>query len=194
MVIREIDLADHAYRIVTGLHARELDAHVGVKQLAPGEMAEEIEMPPGAAEFTVGRELQPGRGLAVYDLLDLNVLGLAQLGGGDLALLEFRTRLLDARRTQQAADLVGAEWRFGSLHGDNSRILFMCRARDAKVAFEHGGIGLQCAAVRIMGDRAALQYHNAVGEPQNLLRILLDDDGADASRAGDGTKRLEKLL
>src|SRR5690348_7094853 len=64
----------------------------------------------------------------------------------------------------------------------NSQMLFVCRrARHAKVALEHRGIGLQRAAVRVVGDRAAFQYHNAVGKPQNLLRILLDDDGADAA-------------
>ncbi len=29
-----------------------------------------------------------------------------------------------------------------------------------------------------MDDGAALQYHDAVGEAQQLLRVLLDDDGA----------------
>ena len=66
----------------------------------------------------------------------------------------------------------------------------MCRgARDAEIAFEHRGIGLQGGARRVMNDRAALQYHNAVGQPQNLLRILLDDDRADAAGPGDGAER-----
>ena len=95
---------------------------VGVKQLAAGQMAEKVEMPPRAAELAVGRELQAGRGLLVHDLLDLHVLGLAQIVGRNLALLQFGARLLDARRPQQAADLIGAERGFGSLHGLHSRI------------------------------------------------------------------------
>ena len=38
-------------------------------------------------------------------------------------------------------------------------------AGDAEIAFEHRGIGLQRLAGRIVDDRAALQYHNAVGKP-----------------------------
>src|SRR6201991_1449612 len=64
------------------------------------------------------------------------------------------------------------------------------RTGDAKVAFEHRGIGLQRAAIRIMNDRAAFQYHNAIGQPQNLLGILLDDNGAYAAGPGDGAERL----
>ena len=178
MVVGEIELADHPHRVMPGLHARELDAGLGVKQFATGELGEEIEMPPRAAEFAVGRELQADRGLLVHDLFDLQVLGLAQVVGRDLALLQFGARLLDARRPQQAADLVGAERGFGSLHGLTPEInvssegyrfarnRLMCRgAGDAEKAFQHRGIGLQRAACRIMDDRAALQYHNAVGKP-----------------------------
>ena len=197
MVVGEVELADDADRVMPGLHARELDALVGMKQLAAGQIGEEVEMPPGAAEFAVGRELQADRGLLVHDLLDLHVLDLAQVVGGDLALLQLGARLLDARRPQQAADLVGAERGFGSLHGLYSRdlkLVFSVRgAGDAEIAFEHRGIGLQRAARRIMDDRAALQYHNAVGQPQNLLRILLDDDRADAAGAGDGAERLRAV-
>ena len=117
MVVGEIELADDADGVMPGLHAGELDALVGVKQFAAGQIAEKIEMPPGAAEFAVGRELQADRGLPVHDLFDLHVLGLAQIVSRDLALLELGARFLDARRPQQAADLVGAERGFGSLHG-----------------------------------------------------------------------------
>ena len=114
-----------------GLHAGELDALVGVVEFATGEILEKIEMPPGAAEFAVGRELQAGRGLPVHDLFDLDILGLAQILGGDLALLELGARFLDARRPQQAADLVGAEWGFGSLHGLTPENFIQCAAAPA---------------------------------------------------------------
>src|SRR6185437_7808895 len=99
------------------LDACELDAGLGVKQLAADQLREEIEMPPGAAEFAVRCKLQAGRGLLVHDLLDLNVLDLAQLFGRDLAPLPLGTRLLDPLWPQQAADLIGTEGRSCSLHG-----------------------------------------------------------------------------
>ena len=117
MIGRKIQLAVHANGVMPGLHARELDAFARMKQFAAGETFQKIEMPPGAAEFAIGRDLQAGRGLPVHDLLDLHILGLAQIGSRDLALLEFGARILDALRPQQAADLVGTKGRFSSLHG-----------------------------------------------------------------------------
>src|SRR6202035_6090135 len=78
-------------------------------------------MPPRAAEFAVGRKLQAERRLPVHDLLDLLVLDLAQVVGGNLSLLQSGPRLLDLRRPQQAADLIGAKRGFGSLHAFYSR-------------------------------------------------------------------------
>ena len=49
-------------------------------------------------------------------LLDLAVFDRAQRAGGDLAALVLRPRLLERRRPQQAADVVGAEWRRLPLH------------------------------------------------------------------------------
>src|SRR5215470_16549220 len=114
---RKIELADHAHRVMPCLDARELDADLGVKQLAARETAQKIEMPPGAAKLSVGRKLQANGSLLVHDFLDLHILDLAQIVGRDLALLMFGASLLDAGRTQQAADLVGAERRSCSLHG-----------------------------------------------------------------------------
>ena len=53
---------------------------------------------------------------------------------------------------------------------------------------------MSAAAIRIMRDRSALQYHNAVGQPQNLLRVLLDDDGADAARTCNRAQRFQQFL
>src|ERR1700730_7076855 len=73
--------------------------------------------------------------------------------------------------------------------------ILMCRgARDPEEAFEYRRIGLQGGTRRVVNDRAALQYHNAVGQPQNLLRILLHDDGADAAAAGNRADRAQQLL
>src|SRR5581483_8045948 len=100
-----------------GLHAGKLDALLRMEQLAAGELGEEIEMPPGAAELAVGRKLEAGRGLPMHDLLDFHVLDLAQLLGRNLVFLEFGARFLDALWPEQTADLVGAEGGLGSLHG-----------------------------------------------------------------------------
>src|SRR6266849_815579 len=87
-----------------------------------------------------------------------------------------------------------AKWDAGSREENTSKQL-MCRSsRDAEKAFEYRGIGPQGGTRRVMDDRTALQYHNAVGQPQNLLRILLDDDGTGAAGAGDGTKCPQQLL
>src|SRR3981189_1661434 len=68
--------------------------------------------------------------------------------------------------------------------------ILMCRgARDAEEAFEYRRIGFQGGTRSVVDDRAALQYHNAVGQPQNLLGILLDNNRAGAAGAGDGSGR-----
>ena len=48
-------------------------------------------------------------------LIDLAVLDLLELGRGYLTLLALGARLLDRRGAQDRADMVGAEWRLGSL-------------------------------------------------------------------------------
>src|SRR6516165_6596455 len=67
-------------------------------------------------------------------------------------------------------------------------------AGHTEMALQHCGIGLQRLARRIMHDGAAFQYHNAVGQPENLLRVLLDNDGADSRAAGNDADRLQKFL
>src|SRR5260370_23625024 len=108
MIAWEIELADHAHRVMPGLEARELDALVGAEKFATSQLRQEGEMPPRAAEFAVGRKLQADRRLLVDDLFDLHILDLAQIVSRYLTLLQFGARFLDARRPQQAADLVGA--------------------------------------------------------------------------------------
>ena len=98
-----------------GLHALELDAVVEFVDLDVVEHAVEIEMPPGAAEFAVGRELQPDLFLLLDDLLDLAVLDFLELGRGDLAFLALGAGILDRRGAQNAADMIGAKWRFSPL-------------------------------------------------------------------------------
>ena len=71
---------------VLGLDAVELDAGIGGDRRDAGKPAEEIEMPPGAAEFAVGGELEADLLLLLDDLLDLAVFDRLERVGGDLAL------------------------------------------------------------------------------------------------------------
>ena len=81
------------------------------------EAPEEIEVPPGAAVFAVGRELETDLLLLADDLLDLAVLDLLELTGGDLAFFTLGAGGLDRLRAQDRADMVGAERWLGTLHG-----------------------------------------------------------------------------
>jgi hypothetical protein len=110
------DLAVDLDRLGLGLHAVELDAAIGGVERDAVEAAEEIEMPPRAAEFAVGGELQPDVFLLLDDLLDLAVFNLPELGRRDCAAGAFDARDLERRGAQQAADMVGAEWRRTTLH------------------------------------------------------------------------------
>ena len=117
MIVGEIELADHPHRVMPGLHAGELDAGLGMKQFAAGQLArkskchQERRNSPSVASF------RPIGACLCTTFSISHVLGLAQIVGGDFALLQPGARFLDARRPQQAADLVGAERGFGSLHG-----------------------------------------------------------------------------
>ena len=114
MIVREIELADDTDRIIARLHARKLDAVIGVIEFAAGQMAEKIEVPPDPTEFAIGRELEADLGLLADHLGDLVVLDLAQIVGGHLTLLKFSACLFNRGRSQQAADFIGAERSFGS--------------------------------------------------------------------------------
>ena len=99
-----------------GLHALELDALFGLVLLDAVEPRQEIEMPPGAAIFAVGDRLEPDLLLLPDDLQDFRVLDDFELRGRDFPFLALRARFLERRGAQQAADMVGAEWRCGSGH------------------------------------------------------------------------------
>ena len=116
MIGGEIDLAMHAQALRLGFHALELNAVLGFVELDAVERAEKIKMPPSAAEFAVGRQLQADLFLLLNDLIDLPVLDFLQLRSRHLAPLAFRPRLFQRRGAQQAADLVGAIRRLCSFH------------------------------------------------------------------------------
>ncbi len=115
-MVGEAELAFDADALCLGLHALKLDTVIRRTDFDAVEHAEEIEMPPRAAEFTVGRELEPDLLLLLDDLLDLAVLDRGEVSRTDLALFPFGARLLQRRRAQNAADHVGAERRLASHH------------------------------------------------------------------------------
>ncbi len=128
----EIDLAGDLERLGLGLDAMEFDRR-RADPLDALQAPEKIEMPPRAAEFAVGRELQAHLGLFLDDFLDLTVFDIFQRGGRNLAFGEFRARLFQRRGAQQAADHVGAEGRRGALHVVSPRHSFsFCRPGRAK--------------------------------------------------------------
>ncbi len=73
-------------------------------------------MPPRAAEFTVGGELEADAFLLLDDGLDLAVFDRFEVGGLDRSFREFGARLFQRGGTQQAADMIGAKWRCRTLH------------------------------------------------------------------------------
>ena len=115
-MVGESKLAFHPDALRLGLDTLELDAVIELVELDAVEQAVEIEMPPRTAELAVGRQLHSDIFLLPDQLLDLAILDGLEFALADLALLVFRARFLERRRPQEAADLVGAEWRRGSFH------------------------------------------------------------------------------
>ncbi len=119
VVRRPADLANNVHGLGLGLDAVEGDAVIELHQFAAIEAGQEIEVPPRAAELTIGRGLQTDILLLLQDDLDLAILDRAQLIVGDPARGVLGARLLEGSGAQQAADHVGAERRLGSLHGSS---------------------------------------------------------------------------
>src|SRR5262249_4217635 len=105
-----VDDAHHGRRQLLGA-VRALDHHRDVG-LHAAQLLEEIDVEVGAAELAVGDRLQPDILLEPDDLGDRLVLDLAQLGRREVALRLFLARLEEVFRPEEAADVVGAEWRF----------------------------------------------------------------------------------
>ena len=109
MAAKGAELAGDAHHHRLRLRALELDLALAEIGLRAVERAEEIVIPEGAAEFAVGDALQADLFLLADHLFDFAILDRAQGRGIDLAALAFRARLLQGRRTQQAADMIGAK-------------------------------------------------------------------------------------
>jgi hypothetical protein len=77
------------------------------------ELVDEVHVPGLAAQLAVGHRAQPDLTLHPDHLADGSVLGRRELGGGDAAGPEVRSRLQQPGRSQQAADVVRAKRRPG---------------------------------------------------------------------------------
>src|SRR5262249_24264687 len=109
------DLAGDLQALIARGHRGKGDAGVHHMFLDAVETPEEVEMPPGAAEFTVGDCLQADLLLLPDDAFDLAVLDFRQLCRRHLALGTLLARSLQRRRAQQTADMVCAKRRLGTL-------------------------------------------------------------------------------
>ena len=105
---REIDPADDADAFGLGLDPVKNDAFANLIEFDAVEPFHEIELVPGAAKFTVGRELQPDLFLFFDRPFDLAVFNRTQRIGRDLVSRSLPPGLFQRRRPQQAADLI---WR-----------------------------------------------------------------------------------
>ena len=102
------------------LGVAELDLDVVLRRGDPAELVDEVHVPRGAAELAVGGRLQPDLLLLAHDVADRLVLDPLQLLGVDAPRLEVLARLQQRGRSQQAADVVGAEgWRGSRGHARN---------------------------------------------------------------------------
>src|SRR5262249_17569172 len=109
------DLADDLETFIAGRHRGERHARIHDVLFNAIEAPEKIEVPPGAAEFTVRDRLQSDIFLLFDDALDLAVFNLLKLSRCNLAFYVLLARFLQRRRPQQTADMIGTEWRFGTL-------------------------------------------------------------------------------
>src|SRR5262249_16944021 len=128
-VVGEAELAGDARALRARLHALECDALLHHVAFGAVESPQEVEVPPGATKLAVGDGLEPDLLLLLDDALDLAIRARLERGRIDLALGMLLARLLQRCRTQQAADMVGAERRFCALHVLNSHPLAVMPAQ-----------------------------------------------------------------
>ncbi|MNE79136.1 hypothetical protein D3C80_1756000 [compost metagenome] len=83
------DFAAQTGRFRSGLGSVELIALVNNGLLDSVKAPEEIQMPPGAAEFAVSHGLEADFFLLRYELDDFGVFNFLQPGGGNLTVLVF---------------------------------------------------------------------------------------------------------
>src|SRR6185437_590901 len=106
---KRAELAGHAQHHRLRIDALKLDLALAEIGLDSVKRAEEIVIPEGAAEFAVCHGLEADILLPPDDLFDFAIFDLTQRIGGSFTALAPRARFLEHRRTQQAANVIGAE-------------------------------------------------------------------------------------
>jgi len=77
----------------------------------PADLVDEVHVPGGPAELTVGRGLKAHLPLERDGLADLDILDRRKLRGGDHPCGQVVPRVLQPRGPQQAPDVIGTERR-----------------------------------------------------------------------------------
>ena len=117
MAVEVAELPRHANENLLRLHAAlEGDLALAGVGLDARQRRDEIGLPGLAAVLAVGDRLQADRLLLLDQDFDLAVLDRLQLLGRDFVRARAWRAPPSARRAQQAADVVGAEWGLGALH------------------------------------------------------------------------------
>src|SRR5262249_24434077 len=108
----------HERRLLLGILEFRVAVGVALVERHAVEVGDEVDVPPVAPELAVGHRLYADRFLLRDDLADMLVLDGFQLGRARLAGPGLVARVVQLLRAQQAADVVGAEWRcFALCHG-----------------------------------------------------------------------------
>src|ERR1051326_4367800 len=111
MIAGEAEPSDDMRRLCLGLHALKLNAVASVAYFDALEHSEEIEMPPGAAVFSVCDTFEPDRLFLGDQLRDFAVLDLLQLGRVYRSGFPLGAGFLNRGRAQDTDDVIGAERR-----------------------------------------------------------------------------------
>src|SRR5690242_11809523 len=101
---RQAQFAAHLDGVAARGDALELDSFSQFRPFGAVEAGEEIEIPPRAPEFSVGDGFEPDLFLFADRALDFGVFDLLEIVGADFAFRASGACLLQAGRSEQAAD------------------------------------------------------------------------------------------
>ncbi len=114
------DLEPRGREVHIAFLAVEVHGDVLLHLAHAADLVEKIHVPGRTAELSIGNALQAQFLLHAHDIANRGVFSLAQIGRSKAPCLVFRAGAREFRRPQQAADMVGAEWRLGQGHSCSS--------------------------------------------------------------------------